>query len=104
MTAPDPRCPQHMDDPATYPCSHCMDAAYAFSDWSRAVEADRERQQRAYDEARRTDRMRNIAACPMCDDRGYTPTHTVCLHDPEQLETNRRGAALARQLLTGGTT
>ena len=92
-----------MDDPATYPCSLCHDAALAFSDWSRMVEADRERQRKADEQARLTDRMRNIAACPMCDDRGYTPTHTVCLHDPQQLETNRRGAALARALLNGGT-
>ena len=92
-----------MDEPATYPCSHCMDAAYAWSDWKRAQEADEARQRKADEQARLTNRARNIAACPMCDDRGYTPTHTVCLHDPQQLETNRRGAAYARALLNGGT-
>ena len=103
MTAPDPRCPQHMDDPATYPCSLCLDAAIRYRDWRLAEEAEEAKAATARAKAALTDRMRNIAACPMCDDRGYTPTHTVCLHDPEQLETNRRGAALARQLLTGGT-
>lgn len=103
MTAePDIRCPQHIEQAVPYPCSLCHDAAIAWSDWKRARDADEARRERAARTARMTDRARNIAACNECDDKGQRPDGYLCTHNPEQAEITRRGAAMARDALTGG--
>lgn len=102
MTSPDPRCPQHLDNPATYPCRPCADAAEAYRDWKAVDDAEQARKAREARNARLTDRERDIANCALCDDKGHGPTGLPCLHDPQQVETNRRGAELCRTYL-GGT-
>lgn len=100
---PSPRCPTHIDDPSPPPCGACAEARRAFNRWlaNRSAADVAARQRAAHD---RADAARAaIAACPLCDDRGYRGT-AVCDHDPATPARTRRGAAAARAALTERTT
>lgn len=86
----------------TEPCGPCGEARRHHAAWQVADAAD----QRKRDAERRSAQARAraetaqhaIAACRLCDDRGYA-NGTVCDHDPSTPHRARRGAAAARQAL-----
>ena len=98
---PPPRCPQHIDDENPPPCGACADARRTHERW----EADQAQALRRAEQARRSADARRraqanadaIAACRMCDQRGYLPTGRQCSHDPGRV--SGRGAAVARAVL-----
>lgn len=98
---PNPRCPQHLHDDYPPACGACADAR-------RHRERFDAEQALANVQARRREletlaaaTAAEIAACDLCDDRGYIGTR-VCDHDPTAAERNRRGAAMARAALAKG--
>ena len=95
---PPSRCSKHLNDPRPPNCGACGDARRARAAW---VEGWRERTLAVRSaEARREAgaRAQAIADCTLCDSDGYRGT-SPCTHNPDQAETNLRGAALARAAL-----
>lgn len=92
-TNPPPRhCPQHIDEPTTAPCRACGDARRAREVWDRN-EAHAVKLAQSSEAKRRAKFVQDaIDECELCDERGYLGT-TVCEHNPERLEINRRGKA-----------
>ncbi|MCA1008969.1 hypothetical protein LCL87_24935 [Rhodococcus hoagii] len=94
-TPPEPRCPQHLDNPTTAACRPCGDARRARQAW----DADQERARKlAISEAAHQSALARslaIADCGMCDDEGYLGT-ILCDHDPETPERTQRGIAECR--------
>jgi hypothetical protein len=95
---PPPRCPKHLDDDDPPPCHACGDARRTLDTW-RADQAAAQlraaalaRQRDAHDRAE-ANRLA-IAACRLCDDRGYAGP-LPCPHDPATTDRTRRGAAAA---------
>jgi hypothetical protein len=102
---PPPRCPKHLDDDDPPPCHACGDARRSLDAW-RADQAAAQaratalaRQRAAHDRAE-ANRLA-IAACRLCDDRGYLGGQP-CPHDPDAPARTRRGAAAVRAALTTG--
>jgi hypothetical protein len=98
QSPPPERCEKHTNDPDPPPCGPCGRARAAREAWDRD-QADAQRRadlERRSAEARQraeTSRMA-IAACRICDDRGYLPSGRQCTHDPNRTASN--GAAAAR--------
>lgn len=98
---PPPRCPDHLDEPAEGACGRCADARRRREAWAkaRALAEATARAQLAHDRAEAN--AVAIAACRLCDERGYL-NGAPCPHDPTATTRARRGAAAARAALTGG--
>ncbi|BAH32990.1 hypothetical protein [Rhodococcus erythropolis] len=98
-TEPPPRyCPQHVDEPTTSPCHACGEARRAREVWDRN-EAHAVKLAQSSEAKRRAKFIQDaIDECELCDERGYFGT-TVCEHNPERVETNRRGVARVREAL-----
>jgi hypothetical protein len=92
------RCPRHVDDVDPPNCRPCGRARATREQWDRD-QADAQRRadlERRSAEARQraeTSRMA-IAACRICDERGYLASGRQCTHDPARIGSN--GAAAAR--------
>lgn len=97
---PPSKCPQHADDPNPPNCHACGDARRNRQAWDRnqADEAKLAISTRARQRAELL--AEAIDECNICDEHGYFGT-TVCEHNPDRIEINRRGAALARAVLAG---
>lgn len=100
-TPPEPRCPQHLDNPTTAACRPCGDARRARQAWD--AEQDRARKLAISEAARESAITRSlaIADCGMCDDEGYLGT-ILCDHDPETPERAQRGIEECRRALRKG--
>lgn len=98
-TNPPPRhCPQHIDEPTTAPCRACGDARRAREVWDRN-EAHAVKLAQSSEAKRRAELIQEaIDECELCDERGYLD-RSVCEHNPERAEINRRGAARVREAL-----
>lgn len=91
-------CSQHIDEPTTAPCRACGDARRAREVWDRN-EAHAVKRAQSSEAKRRAELIQDaIDECELCDENGYFGT-TVCEHNPERAETNRRGVALVREAL-----
>lgn len=97
---PPTRCPQHEDDDDPPPCRACKRARETHQQWARDRAADAARRTQAIAHERAEANRIAIAACKLCDDRGYLGAQP-CSHDPKQAERARTGAAAARQHLAG---
>lgn len=98
-TNPPPRhCPQHIDEPTTAPCRACGEARRAREVWDRN-EAHAVKRAQSSEAKRRAELIQDaIDECELCDERGYLD-RSVCEHNPERAEINRRGAARVREAL-----
>ncbi|MDV6277987.1 hypothetical protein R3Q06_31375 [Rhodococcus erythropolis] len=98
-TEPPPRlCPRHIDEPTTSPCHACGEARRSRKVWDRN-EAHAVKLAQSSEAKRRAEFIQDaIDECGLCDENGYFGT-TVCEHNPERVETNRRGAARVREAL-----
>lgn len=93
-----PRCERHLTDPNPPPCRGCADArrtleataAQEAADWQRIKSEAARRRAELIQES--------IDECGMCDERGYFGT-TVCNHDPNIVDTAKRGMAQVRAVL-----
>lgn len=96
--APPPRCPKHLNEPNPPPCRPCGDTRVKREAWDRdQVEAaKREASEAAKQRAKFIQDA--IDECGLCDDRGYFGT-TVCNHDPNIVDTAKRGMAQVRAVL-----
>ncbi len=98
---PPSRCPQHVDDPDPPPCGRCADARRRREAW----EADQQQALLRADQQRRSAAAKQraqaaadaIAACRLCDSRGYLQSGRQCAHDPQRV--TGRGSAQARAVL-----
>ncbi|MDI9901329.1 hypothetical protein QM716_15835 [Rhodococcus sp. IEGM 1409] len=91
-------CSQHIDEPTSAPCRACGDARRAREVWDRN-EAHAVKRAQSSEAKRRAELIQAaIDECGLCDENGYFGT-TVCEHNPERVETNRRGAARVREAL-----
>lgn len=91
-------CPRHIDEPTTSPCHACGEARRAREVWDRN-EAHAVKLAQSTEAKRRAELIQDaIDVCELCDENGYFGT-TVCEHNPERVETNRRGAARVREAL-----
>jgi hypothetical protein len=96
---PDARCAEHrltLDPPPCGACGRAREAAEAYDAAAerRAVEAavaERHRQAEL--------RAEDIRRCGLCDDDGRLESGSVCGHDPDQIERNRRHIAEVREQL-----
>lgn len=100
---PPPRCPQHVHadgDPG--PCRACGDARRAREAWD--ADTDRREAARRSAEAREAAelRARAVAACDLCDERGYQG-RVLCDHDPDFEARAARGSAAARAAMAAGS-
>lgn len=89
------RCPAHAGVEFPPPCFACRDAREAADKAARRARLEGAR--REAEEAAAA-RVRAIAACSMCDDKGYQGA-AVCHHDPTLRDTVRQGAAAVRAAL-----
>lgn len=96
-TEPSPYCDRHPDGTldACRDCGRKREANRRWHDDRQHAEA---LAQSAAAHAAADDRARAIADCPLCDADGYAGL-TLCDHDPETAERNRRGAEAARAAL-----
>lgn len=114
-TEPDPNgpppryCPRHMPTGTDSACGDCRTQRRVFDHWlaEQTVERREAEQAKARAEAAaRAEtaavRARAIAACGLCDDDGYTATHSVCDH-VDRTDTNARGMAKVRAALAKET-
>ena len=94
-----PRCEIHADDPAPPPCGACADTRRSMeaAEADHAARAVARRRQEMEDRA--AAERAEIAACGMCDDRGYQ-SGRVCGHDPDVVERAAVGIAKARAALS----
>jgi hypothetical protein len=102
---PPPRCQRHINDPDPPPCGPCADARRTRTEAERAVTRQRAGQRST--EAHRAAQLKAqaVAACDLCDDRGYLPNgFTQCDHDPDGPERAKAGIAAARAAATRGKT
>ncbi|WP_051637269.1 hypothetical protein [Rhodococcus sp. UNC363MFTsu5.1] len=99
---PTPHCPKHPQG-TDAPCRACGAARQAREAWDLTESRRRIEVQRAEREKRVEAAKQAIAACALCDDEGYAGT-TVCDHDPDVAERNRRGSALVRAALAQSST
>ncbi len=98
---PPPRCPKHIDDEDPPPCGQCADARRQHERWETdqvqvQLRADQQRRS-AQARQRAADTAAQIAACRLCDARGYLPTGRQCAHDPGRA--GRAGAAQVQAVL-----
>lgn len=95
---PPSKCPTHIDDPNPPRCGACADARRRHDDWQ-STRRHGERQALVAEREARLDAERaEIAACPLCDDRGYVGAR-VCDHDPDAEQRNAAGMARVRAAL-----
>ncbi|MDJ0006494.1 hypothetical protein [Gordonia alkanivorans] len=99
---PPPRCPRHIGVDTPPACGACADARRTRESWD--VEQTQRRRVAQSDAARAAAELRatEIAACDLCDDRGYRGTR-VCDHDPDTAERAARGMALVREQLAAAS-
>ncbi|MGR6579288.1 hypothetical protein ACT89R_01785 [Rhodococcus qingshengii] len=91
-------CSQHIDEPTTAPCRACGDARRNREAWDRGQNDARKLAISSEARQRAEILAEAIDECELCDENGYFGT-TVCEHNPERVETNRRGAARVREAL-----
>lgn len=101
---PPPKCPTHIDhlgDPG--PCRDCGAARRAWETWEAGAEQRASLAHTA--EVRRAADLRSVAvaACDMCDERGYIGRQ-LCDHDPQSADRAARGSAAARAELAAART
>lgn len=100
---PPQKCPDHQNDPNPPPCGACADARKTRFEWERGrAEAESRQRSASAREQAETKRMA-IAACRDCDGDGYL-NGALCNHDPSTAVSTSRGAAYARDLLSGKAT
>lgn len=97
---PTPRCPDHINDEHPPPCGACGGYRRARERWDQRQAAAAAEARSAEIRAAAEIREAAIAACTICDPDGRLPSGTVCNHDPNQADTNRRGIAAVRAALT----
>ncbi|MCV6982115.1 hypothetical protein H7I53_18035 [Mycolicibacterium pulveris] len=107
---PPRRCTKHEDTDDPPPCGECADARRANDRWQlakRKHDADTANAQNlAAINERRTQAQAlqdAINNCPLgcAQNDGYTPTGTVCNHNPNQQQINARGLAAVKAALAG---
>ncbi|ROZ88993.1 hypothetical protein [Gordonia sp. OPL2] len=91
---PPSTCPRHPDG-TDRPCGACADARKARERWEAELVQAEKRAKASQARATAAQRRAEIDDCELCDDSGYT-NGRVCSHDPDAVERNRRGAAMAR--------
>lgn len=96
---PEPRCPQHMETPATGPCAACGNARRNHTEAAREQRRGDARRRSMEAHAHTTARNAEIAHCGLCDEHGYKPTGAVCPHDPDQATRAKKGAQTVREAL-----
>ncbi|WP_134045946.1 hypothetical protein [Amycolatopsis arida] len=95
---PPDRCVDHEDDPAPPPCGVCARAREAAQRWDADTAARAAARRAENQRARAADRDRAIAACRLCDERGYVGTR-LCHHDPDATGRAARGMQRVRAAL-----
>ncbi|MES9513607.1 hypothetical protein ACIQYW_16180 [Rhodococcus erythropolis] len=96
-TDPPPKlCSQHIDNPTSTPCRPCGEARQAHADWEKSRKAELTSEQSKQAQARAELIAEAIQDCNLCNVDGYFGT-TVCSHDPEMADRQKRGMAGIRE-------
>lgn len=97
---PPAQCPDHEGNPDPPPCRRCKIAREVREQWARDRAAEAAARTQALARQRAEANQLAVAACTLCDDRGYVGT-VVCPHDPGLADRTRKRAAEARNRLGG---
>lgn len=100
LNEPPTTCPEHENDANPPPCGACKQARETHEQWARNRAAQAALRTQAAARERADLRRAEIDACGICDAQGYIGNQ-VCTHDPGQAARAARGAAEARNRLSG---
>ncbi|WP_410633331.1 hypothetical protein [Amycolatopsis sp. cmx-4-83] len=89
--APPSRCPKHEANPTNRPCRACGSAKDANREWHVARARAKDDVNASAARVRAGEKRKAIAACGICDERGYVGT-AVCDHKPRALIKRRNTA------------
>lgn len=89
-------CSQHIEEPTSAPCRACGDARQVRAEWDRHHDAALKSEESKQARIRAELIAEAIQDCNLCNDDGYFGT-TVCSHDPEMVDRQKRGMAGIRE-------